>query len=55
MYFDSPTACHQEALPFLILKVRYPIISKVIRFNLLLGVVIVMNSNVVYFIKISLV
>jgi len=32
-------------MPFLILKVRYPAISKVIGFSILLGVVIVMNSN----------
>jgi len=33
-------------LPFLTLKVRYPAVSYVIGFSLLLGVVIVMNSNV---------
>jgi len=32
-------------MPFLILKVRYPAISKVIGFSILLGVVIVINSN----------
>ena len=32
-------------IPFLILKVRYPAISYVVGFSLLLGVVIEMNSN----------
>ena len=35
----------ESYIPFLILKVRYPAISYIIGFSLLLGMVIVMNSN----------